>query len=172
MTPSDEPQPADSTESSESTDAPETETATAPSIPVPEVIDINAFRQKPLSDLQAMAEACPARIQGGISKAQLIHELLQFFSTEGARLECVGVLENAKDKYSMLRDPERSFRPSPDDIHLNNQLVGEYKMRPGQLVKVSVQAPGTRSTSGGTGGTLVLSGSRSAMAALSAAASL
>ena len=41
MTPSDEPQPADSTESSESTDAPEAaaETATAPSIPVPEVIE-------------------------------------------------------------------------------------------------------------------------------------
>ena len=146
MTPSDEPQPADSNESSESTDAPATEAATetAPSIPVPEVIDINAFRQKPLSELQAMAEACPARIQGGISKAQLIHELLQFFSTEGARLECIGVLENAKDKYSMLRDPERSFRPSPDDIHLNNQLVGEYNMRPGQLVKVTVQAPKER----------------------------
>ena len=151
MTPSDEPQPADSNELSETTGASEaTETVTeiaaeiAPSIPVPEKIDINKFRQKPLSELQAMAEACPARIQGGIPKAQLIHELLQFFSTEGARLECTGVLENAKDKYSMLRDPERSFRPSPDDIHLNNQLVGEYSMRPGQLVRVSVHAPKER----------------------------
>lgn len=136
MTPSDET-PAEA--SAESTAA-----ATAAAPPVPEMIDINEFRRKPLSELQAMAEACTARIQGGISKAQLIHELLQFFSQEGSRLECTGVLESAKDKYSMLRDPERSFRPSPDDIHINNQLVGDLDLRVGQKVKVLVAAPKER----------------------------
>jgi len=134
--------PSDETQADPSAETPKAATAEAP--PVPEVIDINAFRRKPLSELQAMAEACPARIPGGISKAQLIHELLQFYSQEGARLECEGVLENAKEKYSMLRDPERSFRPSPDDIHINNQLVADFKLRVGQLVKVSVQAPRER----------------------------
>ncbi|MGA0899810.1 MAG: transcription termination factor Rho [Luteolibacter sp.] len=136
---------SDETPTQKSADSPASpEAATAAAAPVPEKIDINEFRRKPLSELHAMTEACPARIQGGISKAQLIHELLQFFAQEGASLECTGVLENAKDKYSMLRDPERSFRPSPDDIHINNQLVSEFGMRPGQLVKVSVKAPKER----------------------------
>lgn len=136
MTPSEEPN------ADKSADSPDAAIAEAP--PVPEMIDINEFRRKPLSELQAMAEACPARIQGGISKAQLIHELLQFFSQEGARLECTGILESAKDKYSMLRDPERSFRPSPDDIHINNQLVGDLDLRVGQKIKVLVAAPKER----------------------------
>ncbi|MDX1680464.1 MAG: transcription termination factor Rho [Akkermansiaceae bacterium] len=135
MTPSDEPKAEKSADSSD---------AAATASPVPELIDVNEFRRKPLSELQAMAEACPAKIQGGISKAQLIHELLQFFSEEGARLECVGILENAKEKYSMLRDPERSFRPSSDDIHLNNQLVKDLDLRPGQAIKVRIQAPKER----------------------------
>jgi len=134
--------PSDEIPAEPAAESPDATTAEAP--PVPEMIDVNEFRRKPLSELQAMAEACPTRIQGGISKAQLIHELLQFFSMEGTRLECSGVLENAKEKYSMLRDPERSFRPSPDDIHINNQLVSDFGLRVGQLVKVSVMAPKER----------------------------
>ncbi len=119
-------------------------TQTATASPPPASIDINRFREKSLTELQAMAEACPARIQGGLSKAQLIYELLCFYSNEGAELICEGVLEQAKDKFAMLRDPERSFRPSPDDIHLNNTLVTELGLRVGQKVKVRVRAPRER----------------------------
>lgn len=112
--------------------------------PVPASIDINQFRLKPLVELQAMAEASPARIQGGISKSQLIYELLCFFGHEGAGLVCEGVLEQTKDNFAMLRDPQRSFRPSPDDIHLGNNMVRELGLRIGQLVKVRVRAPRER----------------------------
>jgi transcription termination factor Rho len=112
--------------------------------PVPVSIDINQFRLKPLAELQAMAEACPARIQGGIPKSQLIYELLCFFGHEGTGLVCEGVLEQAKDNFAMLRDPQRSFRPSPDDIHLGNNILRDLGLRVGQLVKVRVRAPRER----------------------------
>ena len=123
-----------------------TEAAAAPVItaPVPASIDVNQFRLKSLIELQAMAEACPARFQGGISKAQLIYELLCFYSQEGTGLVCEGVLEQTKDKFAMLRDPERSFRPSPDDIHLSTNLVNDYGLRMGQRVKVRLRAPRER----------------------------
>lgn len=117
-------------------------TATAEAAPVS--IDINQFRRKPLVELQAMAEACPARIQGGIPKSQLVHELLGFFSHEGTGLVCEGVLEQSKDNYSMLRDPDRSFRPGPDDIHVGNNLCKEHGLRVGQMIKVRVRAPRER----------------------------
>ena len=91
--------------------------------PVPASIDINQFRLKTLAELQAMAEAVPARIQGGIPKSQLVYELLCFYGHEGTGLVCEGILEQAKDNFAMLRDPQRSFRPGPDDIHLSSNLV-------------------------------------------------
>jgi transcription termination factor Rho len=111
---------------------------------VPASIDINQFRLKPLAELQAMAEASPARIQGGIPKSQLIYELLCFFGHEGTGLVCEGVLEQTKDNFAMLRDPQRSFRPSPDDIHLGTNILRELGLRVGQLVKVRVRAPRER----------------------------
>ncbi len=118
---------------------PETASAT-----VPVDIDINAFRLKPLSELQAMAEAVPARIQGGIPKSQLVYELLSFYGHEGTGLLCEGILEQAKDNFAMLRDPQRSFRPGPDDIHLSSNLLRDHGLRPGQLLKVRVRAPRER----------------------------
>jgi transcription termination factor Rho len=122
--------------------------AASPALPplpaVPASIDINQFRLKSLSDLQAMAEAVPARIQGGIPKSQLVYELLCFYGHEGAGMVCEGILELGKDNFAMLRDPQRSFRPGPDDIHLSSNLVRDHGLRLGQWVKVRVRAPRER----------------------------
>lgn len=112
--------------------------------PVPVSIDINQFRLKPLAELQAMAEATSAKIQGGIPKSQLIYELLFFYGHEGAGLVCEGILEQTRDSFMMLRDPERSFRPGPDDIHLSANLVRDLGLRVGQSVKIRVRAPKER----------------------------
>jgi transcription termination factor Rho len=128
---------------------PAADTAQAePAAPVPAAtpvsIDINQFRLKSLAELQALAEASPTRIQGGIPKSQLIYELLCYYGHAGAGLVCEGVLEQSKENFAMLRDPERSFRPSPDDIHLGTNLLRDLGLRVGQLVKVRVRAPRER----------------------------
>ncbi len=116
--------------------------AVIPSTPVS--IDINQFRLKSLAELQAMAEAVPARIQGGISKSQLVYELLCFFGHEGTGLICEGVFEQSKDNFAMLRDPARSFRPGPDDIHVGGSILRDLPLRVGQSIKVRVRAPRER----------------------------
>jgi len=122
----------------------ETEAAATATPVLPASIDINQFRRKSLAELQAMAEAVPARIQGGIPKSQLIYELLCFYAMEGAGLVCEGILEPTKENFSMLRDEARSFRPGPDDIHVNNSLLREHGLRMGQRVKVRVRSPRER----------------------------
>ena len=112
--------------------------------PAPASIDINEFRLKSLADLQSLAEATPARIQGGIPKSQLLYELLCYYGHEGVGLVCEGVLEQSKDNFAMLRDPQRSFRPSPDDIHLGTHILRDLGLRVGQLIKVRVRAPRER----------------------------
>jgi len=118
-------------------------TATAPTH-APASIDINQFRLKSLSELQAMAEAVPARIQGGISKSQLIYELLCFYSHDGTGLVCEGVFEQSRDGFAVLRDPARSFRPGPDDIHVGPGVLRNLTIRAGQSVKVRARAPRER----------------------------
>ena len=108
---------------------------------VPVSVDINQFRRKPLTDLQAMAEALPTRIPGGIPKSQLVYEILCFLSQEGTGLVCEGVIEQSKENYALIRDPERSFRPGPDDIHLGSNLMRDHGLRVGQMIKVRVRAP-------------------------------
>ena len=115
--------------------------ATALPVSIPVSIDINQFRLKPLSELQAMAESLSARIQGGIPKSQLVYELLCFYSHEGVGMVCEGVIEQAKDNFSIIRDPQRSFRPGPDDIHLGSNLGRDLGLRVGHMVKVRVRAP-------------------------------
>jgi transcription termination factor Rho len=126
-----------------------TESETAPPQPsapvnVPVSIDINQFRLKPLAELQAMAESLPARIPGGIPKSQLVYELLCFYSHEGVGLVCEGVIEQAKENFAMIRDPQRSFRHGPDDIHLGSNVMRDHGLRVGQWVKVRVRAPRER----------------------------
>ena len=124
--------------------APATAPATAAIPPVPGSIDINQFRLKSLTELQALADATPARIQGGIPKSQLVYELLCYFGHEGAGLVCDGVIEQSKENFVMLRDPQRSFRPAPDDIHLSSNLLRDFGLRVGQWIKVRVRAPRER----------------------------
>ncbi|MGB1130800.1 MAG: transcription termination factor Rho, partial [Haloferula sp.] len=130
-----------SEETSESTA--ETAAETAVALPAA-VIDINEFRAKPLAELQSMAEVLPPRLAASPTKAQLIFELLNFYAREGAELIGEGIVEQAKENYAMLRDPLRSFRTSPDDLHLSGHLMRELGIRPGHRVKVKVRNPRER----------------------------
>ena len=123
-------------------DAASTAVAEAPApFPVPEHIDLNEFRLKPLSELQKIAAEIPARIQGGLTKAQLVYEIICFFVAHRTDVTCEGVLEIGKEHFAMIRDPERSFRPSQDDIHIGGPLLNNAKIRNGQLIKVKVRPP-------------------------------
>ncbi|MFN5870038.1 MAG: dephospho-CoA kinase, partial [Akkermansiaceae bacterium] len=83
--------------------------------PVPENIVLNQFRLKPLAELQKIAADLPRKIQGGITKTQLIYEIICFYTMNGTNVTCEGVLEFGKEHFAMIRDPRRSFRPSQDD---------------------------------------------------------
>lgn len=135
--------------SEESQDAPETSgadasTEGAATLESSPVIDVNEFRRKPLAELHAMAEAMPGRTPVSPTKAQLVFELLTFQAREGAVLVGEGVVEQAKENYAMLRDPERSFRTSPDDLHLSGNLLREHGIKPGHRVKVKIRSPRER----------------------------
>lgn len=109
--------------------------------PVPENINLNEFRRLPLSELQKIAAEIPRKIQGGLQKTQLIYEIICFYVINGTNVTCEGVVEFGKEHFAMVRDPERSFRQSPDDIHLGGPALANANIRNGQLVKLRVRQP-------------------------------
>lgn len=107
--------------------------------PVLEQIDINELRERPLNDLQEMAEGLPIRNAASLTKSQLIFELGKQLLAKGHEVVVSGVMEQAKDNYAMLRDPVKSFRTSPDDIYLGGNLIKPMRLRVGQQVKVRLR---------------------------------
>jgi len=111
---------------------------------LPASINLNTFRLKSLAELLALADASPLRIPAGLSKSELTFELLNFFGREGVELVGEGVLELTKDNFALLRDPARSFKPSPDDIQLPHAMVRDLGLRVGQRLGVKVRSPRDR----------------------------
>ncbi|MBT8043360.1 MAG: transcription termination factor Rho [Verrucomicrobiae bacterium] len=109
--------------------------------PLPEAISINAFREKPLSEIYSMLEVLPVKIPAKASKSQLVFDLVAFYAKEGVDVIGEGVLEQAKDNYAMLRDPAKSFKTSPDDLYVSGHLIREHGLVVGQKIKVRLRAP-------------------------------
>lgn len=134
-----EPENKDATTEGSGPPAPAEPVATLPKLP--EKISINEFRNKPLSEIYTMLEALPVKIPAKASKSQLVFELVSFLASEGVEVIGEGVMEQAKDNYAMLRDPEKSFKTSPDDLYMGGHLIREHGVLVGQRLKVSLRAP-------------------------------
>lgn len=105
----------------------------------PVVIDLNEFRRKSTTELQALYEELPIKLQNGLTHAQLVFELIRYKLSQGVIVEGDGIMEQAKDNYAMLRDAERSFRTAVDDIYLAGALIREYKLNVGNKVRVRLR---------------------------------
>ncbi|MEG0024803.1 MAG: transcription termination factor Rho [Akkermansia sp.] len=104
-----------------------------------ETYNINELRCLPLCELQALATPFNIRNMGSLTKSQLIFDLGRCLLKAGHELIAEGVMEQAKDNYAMLRDPAKSFKTSPDDIYLAGDLIRNYDLRVGHLVKVRLR---------------------------------
>ncbi len=105
------------------------------------VINLNELRAMPLGELQKIAATMPRQGLASLMRAELVQEIARNYLMEGCQVIVSGVLECGKDNFWMLRDPERSFRPSADDIYLSSEFVRQYSLRPGNELKVRLRAP-------------------------------
>lgn len=110
-----------------------------PAVPAPAFVNLNDFRHKATGELQAMYEVLPIRQQSGLTRPQLVYEILRFMLSDGAIVEGYGILEQAKDNYAMLRDPERSFKTAVDDLYIPGDLIKQYDLRVGHKVTVRLR---------------------------------
>ncbi len=108
---------------------------------LPELLVMNELRQKTHLELRALQKEIGISSSANVTKAHLVFDIASFYARKGVKIECTGMLEGAGDKFSMLRDPARSFRTSPDDCYLAPQLVRQFALRNGQMLKVVLRSP-------------------------------
>ena len=120
----------------ESTDALE-----APALELPKEIMINDLRRLSHAELRSLQRSLGINTQPNVSKAHLVFEIASFYAKNEVVVGCVGMIEGAFEKFSMLRDPERSFKTSPDDCYLAPQFVRTHKLKNGQRLKVNLRSP-------------------------------
>ncbi|HBE98319.1 MAG TPA: transcription termination factor Rho [Verrucomicrobiales bacterium] len=120
----------------------EPEKENAPPPPeVPDEIDLNKFRDEPLADLYDELARLPVRIPNQPTRAQLVYTILSCYATHGTRIVAEGILDLAKGNFGMIRDENRSFKVSADDLYLGAEFLRDYDLREGQSLKVVVGAP-------------------------------
>ena len=119
---------------------PEREESPAPPPPeVPVEISLNQFRETSLSDLYDEVERLPVRIPNQVTRAQLVFTIVSCYATHGTRVVGEGVLAYSGGNFGMLRDELKSFRNSPDDLHVPLELIKQHDLREGQRLKVLVR---------------------------------
>jgi len=142
----DSPADADFEATDKDTDAPAPEAQAKPDEPTidaPDFIDLQEFQQKTLPELFALGEELKLRVNSR-SKHQLIFDILSLYSKHSTAIEGEGVLELRGDSFGMLRTPKSSFRAQQDDVYIPGQMVREFGLRHGQLVRARVRAPRDR----------------------------
>ena len=105
------------------------------------VINLNELRLKPLGELQTLALAKARHGAESRPRTDIAAEIARAYLGEGSQVIVSGVLEMPRDSAPMLRDPARSFRPGADDPTIPMQLVQQYRLRPGNALKVSLRRP-------------------------------
>ncbi len=105
------------------------------------IINLNELRAMPLGELQKIAATMPRQGLASLMRAELVQEIARNYLLEGCQVIVSGVLECGKDNFWMLRDPNRSFRPSADDIYLSSEFIRQYGLRAGNMLSVKLRAP-------------------------------
>ncbi len=116
-----------------------------PGPPAPELINLNEFQEKSVSELYELGASLGLRVGGSRSKHQLIFDILSFWGRKGTKVEAEGILETANnDSYGFLRWPVYNFTPYQEDVYLPTAMVRELKLKKGNQVKGIARPPRDR----------------------------
>ena len=109
--------------------------------PVPDDIHLSELKATKAEALVAHAEALDIENAGGLSKQDLIFQILQTHTDRTGKVFANGVVERLPDGYGFLRSPVYNYLPGPDDIYLSPSQLRRYNLKTGDTVEGQVRAP-------------------------------
>jgi transcription termination factor Rho len=125
-------------------EAPAPEAVPGPSVPSgppPEPLALSRLKQMTIQQLTAHALESGMADAPGLKKHDLIFKLLQSQAERNGLLFAEGVLETMPDGYGVLRAPQSSYLPGPDDIYVSPSQIRRFNLRTGDTVSGQVRQP-------------------------------
>ena len=104
-------------------------------------LNLRELKQKPVSELAAMARELNIENTAGMRKQELIFGLLQAHAARSGVVYGDGVLETLPDGFGFLRAPDYNYLPGPDDIYVSPSQIRRFGLCTGDTVSGQIRPP-------------------------------
>jgi transcription termination factor Rho len=102
---------------------------------------LKELKQKPMTELAAMAKEVGVEGPAGMRKQELIFAVLQAQASKNGMITGEGVLETLPDGFGFLRAPDYNYLPGPDDIYVSPSQIRRFGLRTGDTVTGQIRPP-------------------------------
>ena len=104
-------------------------------------MDVNELQSKNIADLTKFAQELEIEQFAGLSKQELILNILEAHNKKEGIMQARGVLEVLKEGYGFLRSPDFNYLPGPDDIYVSPSQIKRFGLRTGHQVYGEIRPP-------------------------------
>ena len=104
-------------------------------------MDVNKLQSQNIGDLTKFAQDLEIEDYAGLSKQELILNILEAHNKKEGIMQARGVLEVLKEGYGFLRSPDFNYLPGPDDIYVSPSQIKRFGLRTGHQVSGEIRPP-------------------------------
>ncbi len=104
-------------------------------------MDVNELQSQKIGDLTKFAQELEIEEFAGLSKQELILNILEAHNKKEGIMQARGVLEVLKEGYGFLRSPDFNYLPGPDDIYVSPSQIKRFGLRTGHQVNGEIRPP-------------------------------
>ena len=104
-------------------------------------MDVNELQSQNIGDLTKFAQDLEIEEFAGLSKQELILNILEAHNKKEGIMQARGVLEVLKEGYGFLRSPDFNYLPGPDDIYVSPSQIKRFGLRTGHQVYGEIRPP-------------------------------
>ena len=104
-------------------------------------MDVNELQSQNIGDLTKFAKDLEIEEFAGLSKQELILNILEAHNKKEGIMQARGVLEVLKEGYGFLRSPDFNYLPGPDDIYVSPSQIKRFGLRTGHQVYGEIRPP-------------------------------
>ena len=104
-------------------------------------MDVNELQSQNIGDLTKFAQDLEIEEYAGLSKQELILNILEAHNKKEGIMQARGVLEVLKEGYGFLRSPDFNYLPGPDDIYVSPSQIKRFGLRTGHQVNGEIRPP-------------------------------
>ena len=104
-------------------------------------MDVNELQSQNIGDLTKFAQDLEIEEFAGLSKQELILNILEAHNKKEGIMQARGVLEVLKEGYGFLRSPDFNYLPGPDDIYVSPSQIKRFGLRTGHQVSGAIRPP-------------------------------